>query len=165
MRAGDEVVSLVEIQTSRDATPHMLTFVVNYGVVVPSLFRGQDIENPTRMECHWGGRVNGRDGTEAWWPVRENDSADLVAANILRTVEDDVFPNMDSVQTESDLIALWKAGPSNILVEARKLEALAHLLHRAGRRAEVSEVRAQLERTATDSFSMRALERVRALEG
>jgi hypothetical protein len=165
VRAGDEVVSLIEIQPSRDSTAHMLTFVLNYGVTVPGCFLGKDIESPTLMECQWGDRVNGRDGTEAWWPVRESDSIEGVAANMLRTIEADVFPKMEPVQKESDLIALWKAGPSNILVEALKLQFLAQLLHRAGRRAEVAEVRAELERTAVDSFSMRALERVRALEG
>ena len=74
LRAGNEVLSLIEFQPGRDRTREMLTYVVNYGVVVPPIFRGMDPDDPAHTECHWRGRVlSAVDGREAWLPVRATD--------------------------------------------------------------------------------------------
>jgi hypothetical protein len=165
VRTGDEVVSLIEFQPSQQKTTQALTYVVNYGVVVPSLFLGGDLRRPEYTQCHWGGRVSGRDGKEAWWPVRENDVLEQVTARLKDVVDRDVLPALEGKQREADLIALWKAGRGPLLVEAQRLQFLAQLLHRAGRQHELAEVRAELERKAVNPFAIRALEKVRALGG
>jgi len=165
VRTGDEVISLIELQPSRQKTAESLTFVVNYGVVVPSLFLGRDLKKPEYTQCHWGGRVAGVDGKEGWWPVRVDDAPEQVAVKLKELVDSNVLPALEGKQREADLIALWKTGRGPLLVEAQRLQCLAQLLHRAGRYQEVAEVRAQLEQKAVNPFAVRALEKVKALGG
>jgi hypothetical protein len=44
VRVGSEVVSLIEFQPSRDRAANYLTYAVNYGVFVLSLFPGSPLE-------------------------------------------------------------------------------------------------------------------------
>ena len=66
-RTGDEVASLIEFQRSRDSTATSLTFVINYGVAVLSLLEleGGDAAKLWWTQCHWRGRVSGKDGVGA----------------------------------------------------------------------------------------------------
>jgi hypothetical protein len=163
VRAGSEVVSLIELQPSTSKTPQKLTFVVNYGVIVPFLFQGRDLTKPIYTDCHWGGRAAGTNGSEGWWAVRETDEAARVAAEITDLLGRTVLPALEGKQCEADLIALWQTGESPLLMEARRLLLLAQLLHRAGRHQEVLAVRTELERIADTPFAIRALEKTRSL--
>jgi Domain of unknown function (DUF4304) len=164
-RAVDGFVSMIELQPSRKSTPEQLLFVVNFGVIVPSLFAGDALAKPEYGGCHWGGRVSGKDGVEIWWPVRADDDVEQVAARVTVLMEEEVLPVLEAKQREEDLIALWKTGRSPLLVDSQRLLFLGSLLHRAGRRAEFEQTKAELERKATDSFSLRALGKLKELDG
>jgi len=164
-RAVDGFVSMIELQPSRKSTPEQLLFVVNFGVIVPSFFAGDDLAKPEYGGCHWGGRVSGKDGVEIWWPVRADDDVEQVAARVAALTEQEVLPALEAKQREEDLIALWKTGGSPLLTDAQRLLFLGTLLHRAGRREEFEQTRAELEGKARDPFSLRALGRLKELDG
>jgi hypothetical protein len=164
-RAVDEFVSMIELQPSRTSTPEQLSFVINFGVIVVSLFAGEDLAKPEYGACHWGGRVSGKDGVEIWWPVRADDDVEQLAARVTALIEQDVLPALDGKQHEEDLIALWKTGRSPLLTDSQRLLFLGKLLHRAGRRQEFEETRAELEAKARDPFSLRALAKLKELDG
>ena len=164
VRQGDEVVSMIQLQASRSGTAEAGTFVVNFGVLVPCLYIGQDIAKPVWTDCHWRERVS-RVGREAWFPFRANDDVDGLAARLTEIVEHDVLPVLETLQREEDLIALWKTGQGPGLGELNRLLLLGTLLHRAGRRSELSEIEAELELKADDAFARRALAKLRELDG
>ena len=165
-RTGDEVVSLIEFQRSRQSTAAQLTFVVNYGVAVRRLLasEGVDAAKLWWTECHWYERASGQEGVEAWWPVRDGDDPDRLAARLIELVTHDVLPALEAKQREADLVALWMTGRSPGLIEARRLQCLGQLLHQAGRHLEAVEIRVQLERLPDSPFTRRASEKLRALE-
>lgn len=163
-RGGDAFVSLIELQRSRSSTSEHVSFAVNFGVVVPSLIATGDTAEPEYGGCHWSGRVCGADGVEIWWPVRANEDPGELAARVKVLLEENVLPALEAKQRDDDLIAFWKTGRSPGLVEAQRLSFLAKLLHNAGRREEFEEVKAELERKATDSFSRRALGELEKLD-
>lgn len=163
VRRGAEVVSLIELQTSRASTTNELSFVVNFGVIVISLTGGGDLSKPTYTDCHWGGRVSGKDGAERWWTVRAEDSAVELAETLDRVLLGEAVPALDSKQTEEALIVLWQTGRSPLLVDEQRLFFLALLLHKAGKSPEFVAVRSELESKARDSFDLRALEKLKGL--
>jgi hypothetical protein len=164
-RAEDGFVSLIELQPSRKSTPEKLLFVINFGVIVPSLFVGDDLANPEYGQCHWGGRVSNKEGVEIWWPVRADDDAEQLAARLAAVVKEQVLPGLDAKQREEDLIALWKTGRSPLLVDSQRLLFLGTLLHGAGKTEEFEQTKAELERKAVDSFALRALDKLKGLAG
>jgi len=161
--ADGEFVSLIEFQLSRSSTSAQLSFVINFGVIVPSLFGGSDISKPEYTSCHWGGRVSGKDGVESWWSVHAADDVDQLTVRLNSVLEAEVLPALATMQREEDLIALWKTGRGPGLGEAQRLLFLATLLHRAGRRREFEETRAELEGKARDSFGLNALRKLNEL--
>jgi hypothetical protein len=164
-RAIDGFVSMIELQPFRKSTPEQLSFVINFGVIVPSLFAGDDLAKPEYGECHWGGRVSGKDGVEIWWPVRADDDVEQLAAHVTALMEQEVLPGLEAKQRDEDLIALWKTGQSPLLVDSQRLVFLGTLLHRAGRRAEFEQTKAELEGKVTNPFSLRALGKLKELDG
>jgi hypothetical protein len=165
-RKGGEVVSLLEFQRGRDAKAEYLTFVINYGVAVLSLLQveGVDAAKLWWTQCHWYDRVSGEDGREAWWPVREDDHPDELAIRLTGVLERDVLPALEDKQREADLVALWTTGRSPGLVEGQRLLCLGQLLHRAGRQLEAVRIRAELERLPESPFTLRASQKLKALE-
>jgi len=147
-RAGDDgFVSLIELQPSKKSTPEQVLFAINFGVIVPSLYVGDDLTKPEYGGCHWGGRVSGNDGVELWWPVRADEDVEQLTARVMALVAQEVLP---ALETKKD---------------AQRLLFLGTLLHRAGRRDEFEETKAELERKARDPFSLRALEELKKLDG
>jgi hypothetical protein len=165
-RTGGEVVSLIEFQRSRDSTAAYLTFVINYGVAVLSLAQAEGVDTAKLWwtQCHWQARVSGKDGHGAWWPVRDNDDPNELAARLTHLVEHDVLPVLEKKQREADLVTLWTTGKSAGLVEARRLLCLAQLLHRAGRQAEAVQIRVELEHLPESPFTVRASQKLKELE-
>jgi hypothetical protein len=161
---SDGVVSMIELQPARGATPEQLSFVINFGVIVRSLVPGDDLTKPEYGGCHWGGRVSDEGGVEIWWPVRADDDVAPLAARLLATLEQAVLPALEANRREEDLVALWKTGRCPLLVDSQRLLFLATLLHRAGRRDEFEQTKAELERKAADPFSLRALGKLRELD-
>jgi hypothetical protein len=157
-------VSFIELQVGRKSTTEQLVFVINFGVIVPSLLLGDEPAKPEYGACHWGGRVADKDGVEIWWPVRASDNVDQLAARVTTSIDQQVLPALAGKQREEDLIALWKAGRSPLLVDSQRLLFLGTLLYRAGRWPELQETRAELEGKARDPFSLRALARLKELE-
>lgn len=162
---NDGFVSLIELQSSRKSTSEQLSFAINFGVIVPVLFGGEDLTNPNYTECHWGGRILSNDGIEAWWSVRAHDDVEQLAARLTALLTQDVLPRLDAMQLDDDLVSLWKTGQSPLLAEVQRLLFLGTLLHRLGRREEFEEVKADLECKARDSFSQRAIAKLKALDG
>ena len=163
IRRGTEVLSLIELQTSRSSTNNELSFVVNFGVVVISLTEGSDLSKPTYTDCHWGSRVSGQDGVERWWTVRVEDSPAELAEMLESVLRREVLPALESKQTEEAMIALWQTGRSPLLVEAQRLLFLGLLLHKAGKCSELVAVRSELELKARDGFGSRALDKLKGL--
>lgn len=164
-RQGEEVVSLIELQLKRGGTKDVISFVVNYGVLVPGLTgTGGGNVAPTYTDCHWGERLAGADGTERWWTVRAGDHPQELAAELETELDRQVLTTLQSMQSEAALIALWQTGRSPGLVEAQRLLFLGMLLHRAGRYRECEQVRTELESKARDGFAMRAVAKLRELE-
>lgn len=163
VRQGRELISRIELQIQRGSTTEEAWFAVNYGVVVVAL-AGSDLPTPTHTDCHWGARVCGEDGVERWWRVRDTDHPDELANRLLEALEGSVLQALDTMQTEADLIALWKTGRSPLLVEAQRLLFLGMLLCRAGRKEELEAVQLELESKAHNLFAVRALERLKALQ-
>lgn len=161
--SDDGFVSLIELQPSRASTSQELRFVINYGVIVPSLFVGDNLSKPEYGGCHWGGRVSGKDGVEIWWAVRGEDDAEQLATRVTSVLEGEVLPALESKQRDDDLITLWKTGCSPLLVDSQRLFFLGMLLHNAGRRTEFEETTAELERKARDPFSLRAVSKLKGL--
>lgn len=164
VKACEGIVSLVELQPSRASAPEQLLFVINFGVVVRALFAGDNLK-PDYGGCHWGGRVSGKDGAEIWWPVRADDDVQPLAAHVTSLMDQEVLPALNAKQREEDLIVLWKTGQSPFLVDSQRLLYLGTLLHRAGRRDEFEQTKAELERKATTPFSLRALQKLQELDG
>jgi len=130
-RTGREVVSLIQFQRSRDSTAACVTFVVNYGVAVLSIAHAEGID-PAKLswtDCQWQARVQGKDGREAWWSVRDGDDPNALAGRLTHLVEEEVLPALEQVQHEADLVTLWTSGKSPGLGDARRLLCLARLLH------------------------------------
>jgi hypothetical protein len=165
-RTGDEVVSLIEFQRSRQSTAVYLTFVINYGVAVVSLLEleGIDAAKLWWTQCHWRDRVPGEDGNEAWWPVRDGDDPGKLAMRLTDLVGRAVLPAVEEKQRETELVAMWTTGRSPGLVEARRLLCLGQLLHRAGLHPEAVQIRIELERLPESPFTQRASQKLRALE-
>jgi hypothetical protein len=165
-RVGVEVASLIEFQRSRSSTSAYLTFVINYGVAVLSLAHAEGVDTAKLWwtQCHWQARVCGKDGRDAWWPVRRDDDPDELAARLTHVVEQDVLPPLEEKQREADLVALWTTGRSPGLIEARRLLCLGQLLHRAGRQADAVRTRLELERLPESPFTLRASRRLKELE-
>jgi len=164
MRRCPSVTSLIELQIARGATSETLSFVVNFGVVVNGLVESGESTRPTYTDCHWAARLLGGDGVERWWPVRDGDSAGILARQLGEALERDVLPALESMQSEDALIALWQTGRSPGLAEEQRLLFLGLLLWRAGRRDEFLRVRTELETEARDSFGLRALAKLMALD-
>lgn len=164
VRRGAEVISFIELQPSRASSPEELKFVVNYGVVVASLFEGHEPEKAIYTEWHYGRRVCGRDGVELWWTIHEGDRVDDGETRLWVALEVDVLPDLNQKQTEGALIDLWLTGRGPGLGEARRLFLLARLLHRAARLGEFAAVRSELETKARDAFGLRALAILKDLE-
>jgi hypothetical protein len=166
IRIGNEVVSLVEFQRSRDSTAASLTFVINYGVAVLSLLEleGVDAAKLWWTQCHWSERVAGKDGTGAWWPVRDHDDTNQLATWLIDLVGREALPALEKKQREADLVDLWATGKGPGLIEARRLLFLGQLLHRAGRHQEAVQIRLTLERLPESPFMLRASQTLRALE-
>lgn len=163
VRQGDQVVSLIELQRSR-RKGEPTQFVINYGVVVPCLFQGESLTKPEYTDCHWGGRVGDSEGREVWWVVSDDEPPSILASKVVNAVKARVFPVLEALQTESSLIELWRSGRSPLLVEGQRLQFLGTLLHRAGRRDEYAETKAELAAKASDPFSVRALQKLALLE-
>jgi len=165
-RTGADVVSLIEFQRSRGSTAVYLTFVINYGVAVLSLAHAEGVDTAKLWwtQCHWRARVSGKDGHEAWWPVRDDDDPNQLMARLTHLVEQEVLPALENKQREADLVTLWRTGKSPGLVEAQRLLCLAQLLHRAGRKAEAVQTRVELEHLPDSPFTLRASQKLRELE-
>jgi hypothetical protein len=161
--SGNGFVSLIELQPSRRSTSEQLLFVINFGVIVPSFFAGDDLTKPEYGGCHWGGRVSDKDGVETWLPVRADDDVEQLALRVTELLEHDVLPALEAKQRDEDLIKFWKSGQSPLLVDAQRLLFLGTLLHRAGRKDEFEEIKAELERKARDPFSLRAVSKLKEL--
>jgi hypothetical protein len=109
-RGVDDVMSLIQIQASRRSTAAELVFVVNFGVVVPVLYVGEDLHNPAFGGWHWGRRIADERGVEIWWSVRADADADDLAARLTSRIEREVLPALDALQREEDLIELRRRG-------------------------------------------------------
>jgi hypothetical protein len=164
LREGEEVASLIEFQMSRTGVVDKGSFVINFGVIVPVLFVGQDLTKPTYFDCHWSARVSDEEGVEIWWTVRSSDDPRELAIKLTEILERKVFASLDSIQREADLIEIWQTGKGRGLTEAGRLLSLGILLHRARRHSEAADVRKALEQKAKSSFDQRAVRQLRELE-
>jgi len=161
VRHSHDVVSLIEFQASTTSTRAHATYVVNYGVFCLSL--GDPGSSLFHSECHWGNRVRDAANHERWFPVRATDDPNLVATSAGGVIESDVLPELESMQTDDALIAIWKTGVSPNLGEAQRLKYLALLSHKNDDLAEVERCRRALERLADGPFIRRALAEIDAL--
>ena len=164
VRPGEEVVSLIEFQMSRSGTADYSTFVINFGVIVPRLYQGRNVAAPFHTECHWGCRVRDKERHERWFSVRERDSSDDLAREMIQIIEADVVPVLATKQKEADLIEAWMTGHGSGSSRIKKLEYVGLLLHHAGRFEELATVKKTLMETARTPYEVGTLRVLEALE-
>lgn len=155
---------LVEAQPWRGGWPGGAKVALNWGAFVASL---EDSEGGCVLRgwstAHWGGRVMGADGLERWWEVADGDDPAPLAASLREAVVAEVLPQVDALTTEAELVRRWLEGQSTSPLEAKRLQCLALLLHRAGRRAEFDAAVEALEALPRTPFSWFTLRELRAL--
>ena len=53
-RPVDGLLSMVEVQWLREPTGEKIWYVIDFGVIVPSLSADDELHEPQYGSCHWG---------------------------------------------------------------------------------------------------------------
>lgn len=155
IRRANEIVSLIELQSSRSSTRTDATYVINCGVVCRALFEPGSSFFWT--ECHWRERVNDAAGVERWHAVRATDDPKEIADRTYDIVKAEALPRLERLQTNAALAALWKSGEGPGLTDGQRLRSLGQLSHHIGDLDEVARCGAALERLPDGPFVRRAI--------
>ena len=154
-RSLDGVAWVLELQKSRDTTKTDIRYVINYGVLAPALFNGDDPRSAILSDCHWQSRVSGEDGREIWLHVSPSTTVEEVTATLEEAIAKQVLPDLSAFRSEADLVHFWLAGKNRGLTAKQRWVGLGQLLAKPGRPDEVRWVLAEIEGTEKDDWQRR----------
>lgn len=125
----EDVLLMVNIQKSAKGGARQTTLTVNLGVFILSEKLGQLNRRPTIWDCHWRRRLGNLlpRPADQWWQIEDENSAYLVAHEIIRLLGEFGFPALDRVSSSAKLVSLWQTGQSPGLTEFECKSLLAKL--------------------------------------
>jgi hypothetical protein len=126
-----DTVSIISLQSSTSNTSALAKVTVNLGVHVPALQDPQRPEaNPSAWSAHWHQRIGHLlpDNSDVWWSIRTVAEGRLVAAEVVRCVEQVGLPALAQVSTVAALQQLWKSGRSPGLTGGQRAQYLQQLV-------------------------------------
>ena len=138
-RTSEDLVHLVEVQSSRSNTDLEARFTVNIGIFAPAVVYAdvRDTTRPSIPGAHWRRRLGSLslEKKDLWWSARTraeaetvaHDITDCLALNALRALAE--LPNLQA------LAAVWKSGNSPGITEHQRMDFLARLRSAEGRQS------------------------------
>jgi hypothetical protein len=126
-----DTIAIISLQSSTSSTLALAKVTVNLGVHVPALQDTQRPEdNPSAWSAHWHQRIGHLlpDNSDVWWSIRTVDEGRVVAAEVVRCVEQVGLPAIAQVSTVADLQQLWKSGCSPGLTSGQRARYLQQLV-------------------------------------
>jgi hypothetical protein len=126
IRRVNDVVQLLQLQSSSKSTVSRAIVTVNVGVLSETLetARGRTVTTPTWPDCHWRERIGhlAPAKTDLWWDIDSESAAVSCAAEITALVHDHVLPVLEVLDTTAGLVALWRSGQSPGLTARQRQE-------------------------------------------
>ena len=135
-RRSDDLVHLVQLQSSQKSTAELAIVTVNLGVFSTALEKalGGPITAPTEADCHWRQRLGFLTpvSRDVWWQVDDAPSAVRVGAEIAQALSAHGLPALDELRSSAALIRLWQTGASPGLTDRQRRDYLGVLVRAAG---------------------------------
>jgi len=128
-RESEDVIHLVELQSSQKNTRALSFFTVNLALWVPALVPEdvRDSRRPSVAGAPWRKRLGAvcPEQTDLWWQASERKAASDIASEIASRVEQFGLPALQALPNARALAALWRSGstPGLTKLEAGKLAA------------------------------------------
>lgn len=138
-RNNQDVVQLIEIQSSRNNTDFEARFTVNVGVFAPGVVYEdvRDTTKPSISAGHWHWRLGSLspEKRDIWWSVNTSTEADVAAQDICSRLSLYGLPALAAVPNLQALIEIWKAGEGPGLTEYQRKDYLARVSAGGGTRS------------------------------
>jgi hypothetical protein len=131
LRLSNDVVQLIEVQSSRHNSAESARYTVNVGVFLLPLVDEDMLEftKPSVAGAHWRERIGflSSEKRDLWWSVATSDQADVAAKEIASLVGTKALPALASLDSSQALIALWREGISPGITEYQRKNFLERL--------------------------------------
>jgi len=109
-----QIIHLIGLQKSRDSTALAIKVTVNLGVWLKSLtpIRAGRPDRPSVWDAHWRYRIGHLlpEKCDKWWWVTNDAEAQMTAKEICSALNKFALPKLGEIQTEDDLVSLWRNG-------------------------------------------------------
>jgi hypothetical protein len=130
-RPRNDLLQLVQIQSSQSNSQESSSFTVNLGLWVPELDPGAA---PNLPGAHWRQRLGlvSPEHEDTWWEAGDLATARLRAGEIAASIRDYGLAAMDAVPDVASLLALWSTGASPGLTEVQAARFAGKLRGAAG---------------------------------
>ena len=130
-RTSDDVVHLVEVQSSRSNTDLEACFTVNLGVFAPVVIYAdvRDATKPSIPGSHWRWRLGSisPEKKDLWWKASTSEEAEAIADDIWNRLARYALPALATVPNVQALAAIWLSGKAPGLTEGQRIDYLARI--------------------------------------
>ncbi len=138
-RLSEDVIHLVEIQSSRGNTDLQARFTVNVGVFAPAVEYAdvRDRMRPSIAGAHWRWRLGSLspEKKDLWWSVCTPAEAGAAARDIASRLSLYALPALAAVPNLQALVEVWKSGRCPGLTEYQRTDFLTRLSSTEGRKS------------------------------
>jgi len=109
-----EIIHLVGLQKSMDSTGQAIKVTVNLAIWVKSLapIRAGRPDTPSVWDAQWRERIGFlmQERHDKWWWITSEAEAETTAKEICLALDKFALPKLNEIQTEHDLVSLWRNG-------------------------------------------------------
>lgn len=139
-RRVHDTLILLEVQKDlKRSTKEAILFTINVGISVNALRAESGGTAPASSEAriersHWRERL-GRllpTGSDVWWTVRDEQTAQLLCDEISAALTEHVLPQVEQIASSDALVRLWREDKGRGLTEYERRSNLAALLCKTG---------------------------------
>jgi len=138
-RTSEDVVHLVEIQSSRSNTDFQARFTVNIGVFASAVEHAdiRDTARPSIPGAHWRWRLGSLspEKKDVWWESSTLAESEAAAHQITDRLALYGLPALAAIPNLQALAAVWKSGNGPGLTEYQRANFLARLISTNGRQS------------------------------
>jgi hypothetical protein len=127
--SNGELTYFINVQSSQSSSSDILKITVNIGILSALIYKLENTLIPEKHHRHFNKRIGFylEQPQDKWWVINDMTSANTTAIEISEIINTMVLPELDRLQTTSDLVSLWRKEQCPGLTNWQRIEYLSLL--------------------------------------